>query len=264
MKNEYRFAPARIGRAGEDIALQIEAAIVEGKIQSGDRLPSERKLQEQFRTGRGVIREALRALKQKGLIDIRKGAKGGAYIKTIEMANASESFALFLKQNRIDPKHLVEFRESIDHAITDLAIARASHEEKAALLAGTETLNAFLGTDEPDMEALIEQDRLLNIQFARMSRNPLFEWIMQALQIGFSSHDYGLYMNPDFREMTIRNWHYTAREIAANEPGKAHGYIGYHYVLLREALEERDITPPPAPDSDFWKDDTLSRETDAA
>jgi DNA-binding FadR family transcriptional regulator len=180
------------------------------------------------------------------------------------MTNASESFALFLKQNRIDPKHLIEFRESIDHAITDLAIARAGHDEKAALLAGTEALNSFLGLDEPDMEALIEQDRGLNIQFARMSHNPLFEWIMQALQIGFSSHDYGLYANPDFREMTIHNWHHTAKEIAANEPGKAHGYIGYHYVMLREALEAKDSTPLQAPDSDFWKDDDPSSETDAA
>jgi DNA-binding GntR family transcriptional regulator len=159
---------------------------------------------------------------------------------------------------------MIEFRENIDHAITDLAIARAGHEEKAALLADTVSLNSFLGVEDPDMEALIELDRRLNIQFARMSHNPLFEWIMQALQVGFSSHDYGLYMNPDFREMTIRNWHHTAREIATNEPVKAHGYIGYHYVMLREVLGGQDDTPPRAPDSDFWKDDTHSREIDAA
>ena len=62
------FSPAQVGRAGEDIALQIEAAILGGKILPGERLPSERELQVQFHTGRGVIREALGALKQKGLI----------------------------------------------------------------------------------------------------------------------------------------------------------------------------------------------------
>ncbi|NIQ94115.1 MAG: FadR family transcriptional regulator, partial [Desulfuromonadales bacterium] len=67
---------------------------------------------------RGVVREALRALKQKGLIEIRKGARGGAFVKHIEVANVSESLALFLKLNRVSPEHLIEFRESVDQTIT--------------------------------------------------------------------------------------------------------------------------------------------------
>jgi len=81
MTTKSMFSPVQIGRAGEDIALQIEAAILEERILPGERLPSERELQVQFKTGRGVIREAIRALKQKGLIEIRKGGKGGAYVK---------------------------------------------------------------------------------------------------------------------------------------------------------------------------------------
>ena len=77
MDDKYLFSPAQVGRAGEDVALQIEAAILGEKILPGKSLPSERELQAQFQTGRGVIREAIRALKQKGLIEIRKGAPRG-------------------------------------------------------------------------------------------------------------------------------------------------------------------------------------------
>ncbi len=90
-----------MGRAGEDVALQIEAAILDGTFKPGERLPGERELQSQFHTGRGVVREALGALKQKGLIEIRKGAKGGAVVKNVEMHLVSESLALFLKQQRL-------------------------------------------------------------------------------------------------------------------------------------------------------------------
>ena len=149
MSDHLQFTPARMGRAGEDVALQIEAAILAGKIQPGESLPSERELREQFQTGRGVIREAMRALKEKGLIEIRKGARGGAFVKEAEVANASESLALFLKQQNVSPDYLVEFRESIDRAITVLAIARADPAEKADLEREASALADLLDAPKP-------------------------------------------------------------------------------------------------------------------
>jgi DNA-binding FadR family transcriptional regulator len=240
MSTEGLFTPARVGRAGEDVALQIEAAILDKKIPPGESLPSERELQAQFQTGRGVIREAMRALKQKGLIEIRKGARGGAYVKEVEVANVSESLALFLKQQQIDPTSIAEFRESIDRTITTLAIARGSAEEKRRLTEGAEALARFVGTSEPDLEALGEADRELNVLLAKMTRNPIFEWIMQALQHGFSSYDYALYETPAYREKTIANWRETARQIEANEPLRALASVGTHYAMLWSCVAEKD------------------------
>ena len=49
----------RSGRASEDIALHLEAAILAGRLAPGERLPSEREMQARFGTGRGVVREAI-------------------------------------------------------------------------------------------------------------------------------------------------------------------------------------------------------------
>lgn len=233
------FTPV-IGRAGEDIALQIEAAILEEKILPGERLPSERELQAQFQSGRGVIREAVRALKQKGLVEIRKGAKGGAYVKNIEVASVSESLALYLKQQHIGPEHIAEFRESIDRVITVLAIARADASEKQELIAETNILRDMLDQPEPDKECLAKQDRVLNIRLAKMSKNPVFEWVMEAIQHGFSSHDYALYDKPEYRKKTVDNWRETAQRIAENEPMKALSSISAHYALLQRCVAEKD------------------------
>ncbi|MFN2353537.1 MAG: FadR/GntR family transcriptional regulator [Desulfopila sp.] len=230
------FSPVNVGRASEDIALQIEAAIVGAEIVPGQRLPSERELQSQFGTGRGVVREALRALKQKGLVEIRKGAKGGAYVKQIEATSFGESLAIFLKQKQVDPDQLIEFRESIDRVVTTLAIAHAGPEEKSALVRITDRLEEFGDDVAPDMEKLAEIDRALNIQLAKMTGNPIFEWVMQAVQLGFSSHDFALYDDPDYRQATIANWKQTVREIAANKPNRALSSITYHYILLRRCL----------------------------
>lgn len=239
MTTQSIFAPVQIGRAGEDIALQIEAAILEEKVLPGERLPSERELQTQFRCGRGVIREAIRALKQKGLVEIRKGAKGGTYVKNIEMTNVVESLALFLKQQHVSPVDIAEFRECIDRDIAILAIARASAAEKAELVAESRKFLELLEAEGLDRDSLARQDRELNVRLAKMSKNPIFEWVMEAIQHGFSSHDYALYDDPVYCRKTVENWHATACRIADNDPVKALNSISAHYALLHCCVEKK-------------------------
>lgn len=227
---------ARGGRASEDIALKLEAAILDGRFASGERLPSEREMQVRFGTGRGVVREAIKLLQQKGLLEVRQGAKGGAYVRQVALANVSESLALFLKQHPVAPEKLIEFRESVDQTITLLAIGRASPVEKDRLLEEALRFEALLRAPDPDLVVAGELDRKLNLMLARMAGNPLFEWVMQALQMGLSSHDVALYEDPDYREQAAANWRDTARAIAASEPMRALSYIGRHYGLLRACV----------------------------
>jgi DNA-binding FadR family transcriptional regulator len=240
MKSTIRFSPVTMGRASEEVALQIEAAILDQKIAPGDRLPSERELQLHFNTSRGVIREALQALKQKSLIEIKKGAKGGAYIKAVEVSTAGESLALFIKRQPLAPQHLIEFRESLDRTITVLATSRANEQEKKDLLAKARDLEAMLQQSDPDMHLLGELDRELNVMLAKMTHNPIFEWIMQAIQLGFSSNDLTLYQGMHYREKTAENWKHTAEAIAGGEPLKALSHISYHYALLLRLMEKTE------------------------
>lgn len=238
------FFPARSGRASEDVALQLEAAIVGGTFEPGTSLPSERALQEQFGTGRGVIREAISALRQKGLVEVRKGAKGGAYVRQLEVANVSESLALFLRQHHVGTQDLIEFRESVDRTITLLAVSRGSDADKRALVQGAEELEREVRGDQPDLTRVAEMDRELNLMLARMADNPIFEWIMRAVQLGFSSHDYALYEDQGFAAKTVDNWTETARAIAAGDPMRALNSIGFHYSLLRRRVTEREGERP--------------------
>ncbi len=246
MTHMLTFHPAQTNRACEDLVLQIEAAISGGQIQPGERLPSERNLQAQFLTGRGVVREALRILQQKGLIEVRKGAKGGAFVKKVDASKASESLALFLKQHDVDPEYLIEFRESLDRAITTLAISRATPEEKSELLRKSEEMRDAISSEQPDMEMLTERDRELNLLFAGMTRNPVFKWTMQAIQKGFSSYDLLLYMDPEYRDATASNWADTAQAIKDNEPMIALAHVSQHYALLRRRIRGKkgpDLKP---------------------
>lgn len=230
------FSPAIPGRACEDVALQIEAAIIAGSIAPGQSLPSERELQLQFKTSRGVVREALRALRQKGLLDIRKGAKGGAFVKAVGVDNVSESLALFLKQHQVAPQCLIEFRETIDRVLTTLAVARAAPGQTAELVALAEALALAAAGPDPDLSTVAECDRACNLALAGMAGNPVFEWVMRAVQLGYSSLDMALYEDPDDRARTVANWTDTAQAIAAREPLTALSHISLHYAWLRRRV----------------------------
>ncbi|RQW64565.1 FadR/GntR family transcriptional regulator [Vibrio viridaestus] len=238
LDKNFLFKPAKVGLASEDIALQIESAIMSETLKPGDGLPSERELQTQFATGRGVIREAIQALKQKGLIEIRKGKTGGAYVKHIDVKNISESLALFLKQSHVSTDKVAEFRESVDHQIALLAMTRATDQQKQKLIELIEQLE-LAGKDENiNLNLLGEIDRALNIQIARMADNPIFDWVINALQQGFSSHDFRLYQNDEFRRLTIQNWRTTVNHLLNSEPLKIQSSISFHYQLLSQCIEK--------------------------
>lgn len=246
-KDQTIFRPAQVGRASEDVALQIEAAIMNGRIPMGERLPSERSLQVLFRSSRGVIREALRALKQKGMIEVKKGARGGAFVKNLEVFNASEPLAIFLKQNNVPPNLLIEFRESVDRSITQLAISRGSTQEKQTLVDKATEFEALIRAPDPDMQTVAETDRELNLLLVKMTRNPMFEMVMRTIQMGFSSLDQLLYEDPRYRSLTAANWRETAVQIAEGETLRALSHISHHYVLLQRCIAERDDVTSAAP-----------------
>ena len=98
-------------RIFEDLVAQIEGAILDGRLKTGDRLPAQRDLVDMFQTSRGPLREALRVLEQKGLLEIKRGVRGGAVVKQPGMAPVAESLGLLVRHREITLAELSEFRE---------------------------------------------------------------------------------------------------------------------------------------------------------
>src|SRR5947209_12504866 len=70
---EHMYIPIQSVKVFEQVAEQIEKRILDGELHSGDRLPTERELAEQFHVSRTAVREAMKILAQKGLVDMRPG-----------------------------------------------------------------------------------------------------------------------------------------------------------------------------------------------
>jgi DNA-binding FadR family transcriptional regulator len=119
------FTKVRQVRAFESIIQQVEAAILQGNLTAGDRLPPERELQEMLEVSRNTLRESLRVLEQKGLIEIRQGNRGGIFVKELNADSMAESLGLFVQSQRITMEQISEFRQDLEGLVSRRAALQA-------------------------------------------------------------------------------------------------------------------------------------------
>src|SRR5436190_7605736 len=129
--NPGLFAPVSIARASSSIADQIRQAIVTGKLDQGERLPPERELAEQFGVSRVTVRDALRALEAMGLIEVRVGARGGAFITVPTGSVVGQTMSDMMMMQAITPEDIVEARLIVELGTVTLACARATDDDLA-------------------------------------------------------------------------------------------------------------------------------------
>ena len=175
------FKQAKQNRAFEDVILQIQAAILEGKLEQGDRLPRERNLREMFKVSRGTLREALRALEQRGLISIKTGVKGGAVICPVDTRCVSESLDLLLRYQKISLKELSEFREEVEGMVAAKAAQKANKEHVRELKKLLKSIENKLHLGENGWDEIFKIDKIFHLSLARIAGNKMYESVLYSV-----------------------------------------------------------------------------------
>jgi GntR family transcriptional regulator, transcriptional repressor for pyruvate dehydrogenase complex len=124
---------APTGRVSEAIVHRIKKEISDGRLAAGQRLPAERDMAKQFNTSRVSVREAYRSLEDLGLLQIRRGAEGGAFVMKVNHEPVMRSLSLVLGMNRTSHAELTEARMLIEPPIARLAAQRALPADIAEL-----------------------------------------------------------------------------------------------------------------------------------
>jgi GntR family transcriptional repressor for pyruvate dehydrogenase complex len=117
----HNFKPIKQPRISEEVLRQLKEAILLGKFNSGEKLPSERELTEQFQVSRGVIREAIRALEITGFVTTRQGPAGGAFVTELSFDHLSSAFLDLFLANRMSIPQMAHVRYFIEPEVARLA-----------------------------------------------------------------------------------------------------------------------------------------------
>lgn len=175
------FQQAEQRRVFQDVIDQIESAIIEGKLKAGDKLPAERELRKLFNTSRGSLREALRVLEEKGLIEIRTGVSGGAVVRTITTRKMSESLDLLMRFQKVSLEDLAEFREGVEGIVTGLAAERAQEKDIQILKKILKKAEDVVQKGVQHWEEFIHIDNAFHMALAKIAQNPVFESVLQTV-----------------------------------------------------------------------------------
>lgn len=170
------YNPIERTRVFEQIVAQIERRILSGELRHGDYLGSERELAEQFGASRTAVREALKTLAQRGLVDMRPG-RGTMVIDDTSRAVWHSLRLMMHIGSQHTPAHLTEVREILEPEIAALAAERAGDGHIAALRAAIETMERALD----DADAYIAADNEFHRTLARGSGNPLILALMDSI-----------------------------------------------------------------------------------
>lgn len=214
-------AAARAPRVYEQIVAHIERTIYEGRLRQGQKLPPERQLARDLKASRVAVREALRTLELRGLVEVRQGSTGGYFVREVDDRPLVRDFATLFRLGRVSRAQLIEARRVIDPEVAFLAAQRASDREVKTLLAVIDQRDAEVAAGRDGRPYDIEFHRLL----AEAAGNPVHAVISHVLMA---------------LEAEVVAPQVTLTEAASAEVGAAHRRI-LEAVVARKASEARAI-----------------------
>jgi GntR family transcriptional repressor for pyruvate dehydrogenase complex len=158
------------------VASRILEVIVDSSLSPGAALPSERDLGEQFGVSRTVIREALRSLAGKGVVEMTQGR--GLRVARVDGSTVRESMSLFLRgRPSLDYGRVHEVRALLETEVAGLAAQRATAADLQALAEACDHMAQVLSDIKLAADADVAFHRLL----ARSTHNELFTVLLDAI-----------------------------------------------------------------------------------
>ncbi len=162
-------------RLYEKIVEQIERRILSGELKVGDRMLPERELADQFQVSRTAVREAVKALSEKGLVEVRPGR--GTFVTNGTSKAFRFSFGMSMIGQDGGTRDLVELREIFEPEIAALAALRATQEHLDTLQEAVATMDLSLN----DANTYIEADMDFHLALAEASQNALISTLIDSI-----------------------------------------------------------------------------------
>lgn len=236
---------AREPRLSDKVADMMLKTILSKRLRPGDRLPSERELGEQFGVSRTVVREAVRALVAKGLIEVRSGS--GLRVAAVDASAVRESMSLYIHGSRdLDYPKVHEVRAMLEVQMAGLAAERHTEEDVERLTRACERMEAASKSVELAARADVEFHR----EIAKATHNELYLVMLDAIGDALVEIRRQNLTQPAATEVTLAHHRRILDAIAAGASRKAREAMREHLdhveALWREWFAAEEAEGPSA------------------
>jgi GntR family transcriptional regulator, transcriptional repressor for pyruvate dehydrogenase complex len=233
-----RLSPMQVPKASDVLATELRERILSGEYPEGTPLPPERELVVQTQMSRTTVREALRILEVQGLIRIKAGRAGGAFVQHPGEDSVADSLELLIRGRQIRLTSVHETREAIEPSCARLAAQNRLPADLHRLDAANEALATSDGLD-----GFLEANVDWHVGVAAAGHNEILTGIMIALSraIYTTTRNEG-FVNEEVRAITLRAHRSVTRAIKDRDADAAVRRMGRHVHAYAEAaleVEER-------------------------
>jgi DNA-binding FadR family transcriptional regulator len=161
--------------SASEIARILESEIVDKNWPGRQRLPSERRLSEQFGVSRPAVREALRHLETKGLITVHPGR--GSFVADLRPISGAGDLDVYVRRGQVTPRHVVAARRMLECESAALAAHERTDEQAAELVHLVEQFDA-----SDDIAQAVRLDVELHEAICIASHNPVLQTMFAAIR----------------------------------------------------------------------------------
>ena len=230
------FKPVKGLRVAEELIAQILQNVIKEKLRPGDKLPSERQLAEICSVSRVTVREALRILENKGLVTIKRGAKGGAFITEIDIKTVEDTLNDFFQFGDVSIDNISEARLIIEPMIAEIAAVKRTTENLKEIEEIISYCQKLIEADRAEVDAQVK----FHFALAKATGNPVIIAISNSL-MGFLAkklHE----IRPSNKSFTTdQEFHLQIFEAIKNQNGRLSFEAMKQHVITFKALHQEEL-----------------------
>jgi len=181
MPVKLKISASCAGRLSDRIKTVLKEAIFAGDLKPGEKLPTEERIASALKVSKVTVREALREMEAEGMIEKRRGTRGGSFVAEPNCAKISDLVGNYLRIGGVTPEQVTEFRLMLEPSMVALAAERRTKTDMAAIRACITAFERSLAGGTVDRVLGIEFHRLI----AEACHNPLISAVMAAISTVF-------------------------------------------------------------------------------
>ena len=246
-RSTIQLSPMDVPKASDVLANELRERILSGVYPEGTPLPPERELVVQTRMSRTTVREALRILEVQGLIRIKAGRAGGAFVQRPGEESVAKTLDLLIRGRQIRLASVHETREAIEPSCARLAAANRTSADLSRLEAANDALPA-----SDSIEEFLQANVDWHVAVATASHNEILTGVMLALSRAiYTTTNTEGFIDDEVRATTIQAHRSVTRAIRERDAEAAARRMGRHvHVYAAAVLEVDKRTAITLPDED--------------
>ncbi|NOX33021.1 MAG: FadR family transcriptional regulator [Deltaproteobacteria bacterium] len=213
----FKFETVKANRISQNIVEQIRGAILAKELKIGDQLPSEKDFAKHFGVSKSSLREAYRVLEAYGLLEIRQGMSGGAFIKEVDLTTVKDSLVNYFFFQNPGIREYTQIRTFIEPQIVKICAEKITVEDIEYL-----ENNILAMEQEPDGKHFISDlDIAFHKKLVDISKNKIISLIVESVQAALINIKRIVHTDEQFLKMVCDGHKKIVNALRESDPKKA-------------------------------------------